>query len=170
MFSKRSVETPRLIMVTTYTNMSNSHFDYNTFSHCRWYSIPTSANMFLSIPPRWLSMVMLSLLQLTQLSSQLTTKISTIKNFQISYIYKENRKTFATLPTLVLSEYKRISDSLAVDCMHAWRAYFCICACAHILLWCCVSVCGLTFLLTRLANHAETETTIRIWKRRYMYA
>ena len=129
MFSKRSVETPRLIMVTTYTNMSNSHFDYNTFSHCRWYSIPTSANMFLSIPPRWLSMVMLSLLQLTQLSSQLSTKISAIKNFQISYIYNENRTTFATFnlvtsPTHVPSEYKHISDSIAVDCMHAWHAYF----------------------------------------------
>ena len=89
---------------------SNSHFDYNTFSHCRWYSIPTSANMFLSIPrmaPRWLYMVMLFLLQLTQLSSQ------------ISYIYNENRTTFATFsrvtsPTLVLSE-QHISDSLAVD-------------------------------------------------------
>ena len=69
---------------------SYSHFDYNTFSHCRWYSIPTSANMFLSIPqmsPRWLYMVMLFLLQLTQLSSQISTKISTIKNFQISYSY-----------------------------------------------------------------------------------
>ena len=129
MFSKLSVETPRLIMVTTYTNMSNSHFDYNTFSHCRWYSIPTSANMFLSIPPRWLSMVMLSLLQLTQLSSQLSTKKSTIKNFLISYIYNENRTTFATFSlvtslVLVLSEYKHVSNYLAVDCMHAWCAYF----------------------------------------------
>ena len=55
---------------------SNSHFDYNTFSHCRWYSIPTSANMFLSTPhpPRWLYMAMLFLLQLTQLPSQLSTK------------------------------------------------------------------------------------------------
>ena len=109
--------------------MSNSHFDYNTFSHCRWYSIPTSANMFLSIPARWLSMVMLSLLQLTQLSSQLSTKISTIKNFQISYIYNENRTTFATFslvtsPAHVPSEYKHISNYLAVDCMHAWRVYF----------------------------------------------
>ena len=69
---------------------SNSHsVDYNTFSHCRWYSIPTSANMFLSIPrmaPRWLYMVTLFLLELTQLSSQLSTKICTIKYFQ-SAIY-----------------------------------------------------------------------------------
>ena len=46
--------------------------------------------MLLSIPgmaPRWLYMVMLFFLQLTQLSLQLSTKISTIKNFQISYIY-----------------------------------------------------------------------------------
>ena len=46
--------------------------------------------MLLSIPqmaPRWLYMTMLFLLQLTQLSSQLSTKISTIKNFQINYIY-----------------------------------------------------------------------------------
>ena len=67
---------------------SNSYFDYNTFSHCRWYSIPTPANMFLSIPrmaPCWLYMVMFFLLQLTELSLQLSTKISTIKNFQISY-------------------------------------------------------------------------------------
>ena len=28
---------------------SSSHFDYNTFSHCRLYSIPTSGNIFLSI-------------------------------------------------------------------------------------------------------------------------
>ena len=54
---------------------SNGHFDYNTSSHCRWYSILTSANMFLSIPRmalRWLYMVMLFLLQLTQLSSHLS--------------------------------------------------------------------------------------------------
>ena len=69
---------------------SNSHFDYNAFSQCR----------------DWLYMVMLFLLQLTQLSSQLSTKISTIKNLQISYIYNENRTTFTTFslvtsPTLV---------------------------------------------------------------------
>ena len=55
--------------------------------------------MLLSIPrmaPRWLYMVMLFLLQLTQLSSQLSTKISTTNNFQINYIYNENRTTFAT--------------------------------------------------------------------------
>ena len=32
------------------------------------------------------------------------------------------------------------------------QVYCSICACANILLWCCVSVCGLTFLLTQLAN------------------
>ena len=32
---------------------------------------------------------------------------------------------------------------------------FCICACADILLWCCVSVCGLTFSLTQLANRKQ---------------
>ena len=51
----------------------------------------------------------LFLLQLTRLSSQFSTKISTIKDFQISYIYNENRTTFATFslvtsPTLVPSE------------------------------------------------------------------
>ena len=30
---------------------SNSYFDYNTFSHCRWYSIPTSATDVLIDPP-----------------------------------------------------------------------------------------------------------------------
>ena len=29
---------------------------------------------------------------------------------------------------------------------------FCICACADLLLWCCVSICGLTLFLTKLAN------------------
>ena len=46
------------------------YFDYNTFSRCRWYSVPTLVNMLLSIPrmgPRWLYMVILFLLQLTQL-------------------------------------------------------------------------------------------------------
>ena len=84
---------------------SNSHFDYNAFSNCRSYSIPTSANMLLSIPRmalRWLYIVMLFLLQLTQLSSQLSTKISTIKNLQISYIYNENRTTFATFSLVMM--------------------------------------------------------------------
>ena len=45
---------------------SNSHFDYNTFSHSRLYSIPTSGNMFLSMRPRWLYIVMLFLLQIIQ--------------------------------------------------------------------------------------------------------
>ena len=39
----------------------------------------------------WLYMIMLFLLQLTQLSSQLSTKISTIKYFQINYIYIQRK-------------------------------------------------------------------------------
>ena len=91
--------------------LSNCHFDYNTSHTVVDIQFPP-VNMLLSIPqmaPRWLYMVMFFLLQLTQLSSQLSTKISTIKNFQISYIYNENRTTFATFslvtsPTLVPSE------------------------------------------------------------------
>ena len=69
--------------------------------------------------PVCLYMVMLFLLQLIQLSSQLSKNISTIKIFQISYIYNENRTTFATFslvtsPTLVPSE-QHISDSPAAD-------------------------------------------------------
>ena len=50
---------------------------------------------------------------------QLLTKISTIKHFQISYIYNENHTTFArfslvTSPTVVPSEW-HIFDSLTVD-------------------------------------------------------
>ena len=70
--------------------------------------------MLLSIPrmaPRWLYMVMLFfLLQLTQLPSQLSTKISaTIKNSQISYIYTTKIANTCT------ERVTHFGDSLAVD-------------------------------------------------------
>ena len=95
--------------------LSNSHFDYNTFSHRRLYSIPTSGNMFLSIPPRWLYMVMLFFLQLTQL----LTKISTIKHFQISEMLKV--KCYIADSCTERVTHFRFSSGRH---MHAWCAYF----------------------------------------------
>ena len=88
--------------------LSNSHFDYKLSHTVVDIQFPC-LQICCYRSPRWLYMVMLFLLQLTQLSPQLSTKISTIKNFQISYIYNENCTTFATFnlvtsPTLVPSE------------------------------------------------------------------
>ena len=99
---------------------SNTHFDYNTFSHFRRYSIPTSANMFLSIPPRWLYMVMLFLLQRTQLSSQLSRKISIIKNFE-SQLYIHVQWKSHNISYFYNIIHFRLSSGRH---MHAWRAYF----------------------------------------------
>ena len=82
--------------------------------------------MLLSISrmsPRWLYMVMFFLLQLTQLSSQLSTKISTIKNFQISYMYNENRTTFATFANTCTERVTHFGPSSGRH-THASRAYF----------------------------------------------
>ena len=74
--------------------------------------------MFLSIPLRWLYMVMLFLLQLTQLSSQLSTKISTIKKFQIYQLYIQRKShNVCYIQSCYIADTcteQQISDSLAV--------------------------------------------------------
>ena len=75
-------------------------------------------------PPRWLYVVMLFLLQLTQLSLQLSTKISTIKNFQISYIYNENCYIQPCYIADTCTERVTNFPLSSGRHMHAWRAYF----------------------------------------------
>ena len=91
--------------------------------------IPTSANMFLSIARmslRWLYMVMLFLLQLHCNSTFVTivilsTKISTIKNFQISYIFNENC-TFAILNQKVAGSIPVWGSEIFSEFAKAWVA------------------------------------------------
>ena len=83
--------------------------------------------------PRWPLVgyvVMLFFLQLTRLSSQLSTKISTIKNFQISYtLYIQRKSHTERLLHLVLLHRDTCTERVthfqlsSGRHMHAWRAY-----------------------------------------------
>ena len=85
--------------------------------------------MFLSIPPRWLYMVMLFLLQLTQLSSQLSTKISTIKEFPNQLYIQRKSHSVCYVQSCYIADtctervtHFRFSSGRH---MHASHAYFC---------------------------------------------
>ena len=56
--------------------------------------------MFPSISPRWSNALAFTT---NSIFPQLLTRISTIKHFQISYIYNENRTTFATFSLVTSS-------------------------------------------------------------------
>ena len=111
---------------------SNGHFDYHILAHCRWYSIPTSANMFLSIPRmalRWLYMVMLFLLQQTQLSSQLSFVNKNIYNqtFPNQLYFQRKSHKVCYIQSCYIAELYRASNNFRLSSgrhVHAWRAYF----------------------------------------------
>ena len=77
---------------------------------------------------RWLYMVMLFLLQLTQLSSQLSTKISTIKNFQSAICIQRKSHNVCYIQSCYIADTctERVTHFglSSGRHMHAWRAYF----------------------------------------------